>query len=294
VRVYYLQIRGNSLAPASVRNNPSQRLVHGRAEAQQKLHNAIRILDELAGDDLANPTYAHMLGLLYLEAASFDRQDDPAAAADYLDQATTIFETLGESHNDNPEYGIALCSALSAGNPRDRGLNNQELDAFAERLNRALRRVEALVESHPQVPNYRGLQAVLHHKLGTVLMRLGFDKEAEASYAATIDFYRTLASRFPDAADYYKLRGAFARQSLAGLLLERDDRQSSERARDELLTGIATAETIVTKGDDQVTVNLRVGDCYRLLANAYRQLGEDELAAEALRQSLSFGLPRQP
>ncbi|MEI6541771.1 MAG: hypothetical protein WCO86_19940, partial [Planctomycetota bacterium] len=129
---------------------------------------------------------------------------------------------------------------------------------------------------------------------GTVLMRLGFDTEAETSYSATIEFYRPLASRFPDGADYYKLRGAFARQSLAGLLLERDDRQSSERARDELLAGIATAETIVTKGDDQLTVNSRVGDCYRLLANAYRQLGENELADEALRKSRSFGPPRQP
>lgn len=293
-RVYYLLVRGNSLAPTSGRGNQSQNLIADRREARHKLHEALQRIDELAAKDSANPAYAHLRGLLYLEAASFDRRDAPAAAADYLDTATTILESLDKSHTENPEFGIAFCVALSAGNARDRELNKQKLEAFATRLTRARLRVETLVDSHPQVPSYREFQAAIHHKLGTVIMRLGLDAEAETNYTAAIECYHTLATRFPDLTDYYKLKRAFAQQSLAGLLLERDDRAASERARDELLAGITTMESIVTNGEDQATVDARVDNCYQLLARAYRQLGESTLAAEALRQSHPLERSKRP
>lgn len=284
-RVYHLQVRGNALAPARLRSNKSQRLIANREEAERKLQWAVDRLHELTARQPANPAYAHMLGLLYLEASSFHRRSDPTVAADYQHEAVEILDTLDENHPENPDYALALCAALATGSPRDGKLRYQDLDAFAERLIRARNRAGAMVESHPQVPQYRALQAMLHHKLGTVLMRLEFDAEAEQSYAETIDIYRTLASRYPEASDYYEVKRAFARQSLAGLLLTRTDRESAERARDELIAAIATIEAVPASPNDQATIDSRLHGCYRQLADAYRRLGEDARALEAERKS---------
>lgn len=267
-RVYYLQIRSHG--PASRRSARGHAI--DRDVVDEKLHDAVETMEKLAHGQPEITRYSHLLGLLYLEAASFYGHSDRETAADFHEQAIMVLESLTDDWPENSEFQFSLCGVLAAGNPRARQRGTQYFDAFAERLNQSLSIITTLVESHPQVPRYRAFQSVVHHKMGTVLMNLDYLVESEQHYTAAIDGYGLLSDRFSDASEYYDVKQALARQSLAGLLMKSNSHERLTRARDELQLGIAALENATLDAADQTYIDSRLRGCQRRLAECIRRL----------------------
>ncbi|MEO2034219.1 MAG: serine/threonine-protein kinase [Planctomycetaceae bacterium] len=273
-RVYYLQIRSGNLARRGARNRQRPGAAEERRTVELKLNRAIRIMEDLANSNPQVAAYAHTLGLLYLEASSIHSRDDPPVSRDFHERAIYVLESLSETWPENPEFSFSLCGALYAGSSRNSRLNSQNLDAFAERLTHASSTIAELVEANPQVPEYRAFQAGIHHKMGTILMRLRFQSEAEQHYMTAIDIFKSLASRFPESASYYEMRGVWARWSLASLLMQHDSVESVTRARDELLTALGDLNKSLIDADDQEATQSRLRRCQDQLDECNQRLAQ--------------------
>ena len=276
------QREGHARGPGRGGRRPNAWLHRDSEAAEQMFNDAAHLLEELTDAHPGEPEFQHLLGLTYMAGASLYRRSDPETSNYYWQYAVSILKELDALHKKNPEYAYAVCRALATGSPRDESLTETDLGLFASRLEQARMRSDLLIRAHSNVPQYREQHGMIHHKLGTVMMRRGRVSKSELAYRDALDTYTELTKE--DSTDRrYRVWAALVRQSLAGLLAEQGGSEALEEARDLLLASVETLEPYLESDSPYADALVeRLYGCRRLLAGVYAGLGEKE-QAEALR-----------
>ncbi len=256
-------------------------------ENEQYLLRAIRLLEELAGQQPAIPDYRHLLARCYRDLPPAKPFGPDAARVGQTDRAIEILEKLVEDLPSVPGYQHDLAkSYLHAFSQLPPGSH-----ATGEsRLRKALGIAEKLVAEHPNVPDYAASQAHVHFVLSEMLRHDRRPDEAELGLRKALSLQSSLVSRHPDVIPYQAWQ-ATIQDALAMLL--RGQGQMKEACS---LLEAATAKLrgILETEPEAHYIERLLSRSYDNLADMYRQLGQEDLADEAIRQAEQHRDDRRP
>ena len=158
------------------------------------------------------------------------------------------------------------------------------------RLRKALGIAEKLVAEHPNVPDYAASQAHVHFVLSGMFQHDGRPDEAESEIRKALSLQSSLVSRFPSV-NPYKVWKAIIQDALAKLL---SDRGQTKEACSLLKASTTTLHEVLQSERESPYIEMALERSYENLAEVYRQLGQEKLADEAIRQSKQYHDDRRP
>lgn len=198
-------------------------------------------------------------------------------------QAAEIYTRLADEYPETTRYQDLLASTVTnIGISRSGSLGLKDLQAAV-----SMRR--AIVEAHPEFPEYR-------HQLGNLLnltsnqhQKLGETEESLATVNEAREIYTYLADRYPDIPEYHNsLAGMHNQTGIYHFLLK----QHTE-AVTQFTEGLKVAERLYESYPEVFSYESRVAQIHYNLGLAYRQLRELEScvihygkAAEVYEKSL--------
>ncbi len=251
-----------------------------REESEQYLRRAVELLETLVEEQPTIPDYQHLLACCYRDLPPARAIDLDGGEGRQTGRAIEILEKLVESFPANPTYRADLVRTyLQAASQHDVEAGTTAVD----QLSQALGVAQKLVAEHPNVPVYALSQVQVYLALSKVFTQEARPAAAEAELGKALSLQSSLVSRFPDNMPY-KIWKAMIQISLAESLTER---AKTEEARSLLESAVSALHSVQKVGREGPHQGL-LGRGYEILAEVYRQLGQEDLADEACRQAEKY------
>lgn len=256
--------------------------------------SAVELLEELVRERPAAPDYRFLLALCHRPSGIGPGSEIAAERARGREQAIRILEELKEQFPGVADYRYELTATYawvhvglfpwqgpSAPSPK------------AERsLRKALEESSWLVERNPAIPHYARARALVLAKLGTICARSRRLAEAEGFFRQAFEAQDALVAEFPDLPSHNRVLLEFLRLRLGEVSARRSlavgDLESLEGARELLEAsagGLAELAGRPELADDRVAAS-SLPLAYDVLSRVLSELGRDEPAADARRNSL--------
>jgi eukaryotic-like serine/threonine-protein kinase len=247
-------------------------------ENEQYLQRAIGLLEGLAEEQPTIPDYQHLLACCYRDLPPAMPFDAGGSQPEQINRAIEILEKLVERFPTVPAYRHDLAkSYLQASLQFEAGA----LSTAENRLQEALRVTRNLVAEHPNEPGYVLSQVQVHLALSEMAQRGTRPKAAEQELRKALSLQSSLVSRFPGVVPY-KVWIARIQNILAELLM---DQGQMEEACFLLIRTTATLLAILDTDREAGHIMRLLEQSYENLAEAYMQLGQEDLANEALGEA---------
>ena len=192
---------------------PEDPMAAGPHGEHRHLEAAITLIESLDEDDRIDPRCRHLLAMSLkgLVPDHFSGRRDSEQSAE--DRALSILKELAAEYPEVSEYHHSYIATLSALDTQHLdSVYSEDLPAAESRLRLAIQGGEALVASHPYVPEYTLTLIHAHNRLAHVLERRGaagvsresiaFLKEAVHAYQSAAKLQAGLMARFPEATAY--------------------------------------------------------------------------------------------
>ncbi len=258
-----------------------------RQENERYLRRAIDLLERLVEEQPAVPDYQHLLACCYRDLPPAGPNAPDGEKGRQTDRAIEILEELVERFPAIPIYRADLVETyLQAASQLD-----VEAGATAvSQLNEALAVARKLVAEHPNVPVYVLSQVQVHLALSQAFSREAQPAAAEVELRKALGLQSSLVSRFPDNMPY-RIWEAMIRISLAESLNELEKLEEARGLLETAISGLDAVQEDDPDGPHRGHHRL-LEQGYDLLAEVYRQLGQEDLAKEVLRQAEEFRAPR--
>jgi tetratricopeptide (TPR) repeat protein len=254
--------------------------------------SAVRILEELAGENPDAPDYRFLLALCHRPSGSGPDPARSPASARGRQQAIRILEELKAQYPGVVDYRYELTATYAWVHV---GLFPWQRPSVApskaERgLLKALDESQWLVSHNPTIPLYARSETLILAKLGTICWRTGRLAEAEDFFQKALQTQTTLMAEFPDLPSHNRVLLEFARLRLGQVYYERNigapDAAALSRSRDLLQTCIENltqlAERPELAEDRLVCSSLPLA--YDVLSRVLGEIGEHEKAEEAKKK----------
>jgi serine/threonine protein kinase len=206
------------------------------------------------------------------------RGESEKAAASYR-RAAAILEELVTADPSQPDYRYELAETYARIDLRTLGA--AELTEAEKHLRRALELAEGLRAEDARVSRYTSLAAQLQSKLGATLRKQERTDEAETAYRQAV----TLLDRPGRLNLWDALALVRVREALANLLIECDRLADARAVARESFDGLERLRNELRNDRRFGSGNPLLADPYKNLAAVLARLGEELLAADALRQS---------
>ena len=255
-------------------------------ENEQYLRRAIGLLEELAEEQPTIPDYQHLLACCYRDLPPAMPFDTDGGQSEQIDRAIEILEKLAERFPTVPAYQLDLAKTYIQASLQ---FQDGPLATAENQLNEALAVTEKLVAEHPNVPGYVLSQVQVHLALSKMSQRGNHPDSAERELREALSLQSSLVSRFPDVVPY-KIWIATIRNTLAELLM---DRGQMEEACSLLIPATTTLLAILETDRGAGHPEDLLKRSYENLAEAYTQLGQEDLADEARREARAVSRPRR-
>jgi tetratricopeptide (TPR) repeat protein len=249
-------------------------------EKEHSLQEAIDLLERLVAEHPAVPDYRHLLALCYREVFPRWFGRGPDSSSDAANKATKMLQELVQEYPDVPDYRYDLCQTYTMLNARRAFSPGGADPSQRETLDKALAISEELVAEHPNVPDYAVSQVHIRLSLAAILGKSD-PTDAEACLRKALALQSALVRRFPRTSSY-KFSMAIICDSLAGFLQERG---RLPEARAMLQASIAALKEFLKNDPRAGPFRGVLAHHYMILADLLRRMGEQEAAAEAVRQA---------
>ncbi len=255
------------------------------AEGIEHTRRALALLEDLVAENPSNGDYrltmarcyGHLWGASrFLRAA--EGPEDLQRIASHAEKAIRLTEQLVEDFPDNPQYRSELAFAYAITShglpmPSERG----RMQRMIGRLQKGVDMAQRLVETYPDVPQYRASLAACHVALANWLWAAGERDEAARSGRRAVEVARSLAERSPWLRRH---PGMLPRALYVAVQIHRLRGEPAE-VRPLLEELIAIQREWLDLQSDPPQVPERLPEAYALLAEVLAELGQTQRAAEA-------------
>jgi tetratricopeptide (TPR) repeat protein/tRNA A-37 threonylcarbamoyl transferase component Bud32 len=259
----------------------------------QASRRAVDLLEGLVKEFPAVPEYRHLLACCYRDRPPERRRPGPPSPGSNVERAIDLLRQLVKDFPKMPDFRYDLCETLArAGYSRRPGA--PDAAPKAERLlAEAVTLAHDLTTQYPNVPLYAAARAHVQDRLGALLVQLKRPDEADKAFRKAVMLQSRLVKQHPEVVAY-GLSLALMQASLGRLQAERGN---LKEARTLLETATIRLEELRSKGDKDKRpgwVRFSLGRSQRELSRVLTRLGENELAAQALRRADELGPERGP
>jgi tetratricopeptide (TPR) repeat protein len=240
-----------------------------RATQQQHLNEAVNILTRLVEASPRVAAYRHLLAKCLREfPAGAPRPgqslNDPSA----LDQSIALFEGLVAEYPTAAQYRFDLCTTYAMSPP------GEDSD---QRLEKAMKLMEALARERPNVPSYQFALAHLCLRSSQWNREHGFLPEAIDNIRQAIRIQGQLAEKFPKIVPY-AFATAFYESDLGRMMLHEQD---FAQARTYLEQSVKRLESFPPREANKPHVRHLLVMCYDHLSEVLEELSADKEARSA-------------
>jgi serine/threonine protein kinase/uncharacterized membrane protein len=252
-------------------------------EQQENLHKAIDLLERLVADHPQVPDYRHLLARCYREVrpARWDRdlhRPDPAAA-EAVQKATQILQTLAREYPDVPDYRQDLCETYAMLDQQRMFAPQDAAQRSRAMMEKGLAISEELVAEHPNVPDYALTQVYIRLRLAGLLQQSD-PAAAQTHLEKALELQTTLVRRFPQAASY-NMWMAVVQESLGMLFQQRGQLAEARKLQQ---ASIESVRKLLTGDSHAGMLRGLLAYKYTRLADLLRQMKDEPAATEALQQ----------
>lgn len=251
------------------------------AENIQQLNHAITLLTKLQKESSNHPEYRYLLALCHRERE--DRGDTEGG-----ETAIRILTDLSQEYPLIADYRYELSETLARLNSR--AVGDDEFLHTRERLLKALAYADALVEEHPNIPEYAHSRAHTSHKLSYVYLRIAWQRDRQSRRASIREAEKYCRQAVAiqaeiveqsDQAPTHQLWLAEMQESLAKVL---EQQAKIPEARMTVEASIASLHKLLEEHPDFYISHGYLAKQYRTLIHILEQLDEVEAIAVAREQ----------
>lgn len=284
------QLRGQASfrrAAPTIPGGMSKRIKTGLSESREHLPKALKLLGELSEQYPTNADYRLQLAECYRNHVQLAWTDDDSEQANrWLQNAIDILDRLVADFPDMFRYRYELAETLRLADRTSEASPTH----YRERIERAVAISEQLTAAYPNIPHYQALLADSLTELAAIRCAADQVDAAERDYERAIACQRSLIEQFDTIASY---RLAYV-QSLHGLAVLKRKRGQAEESRKLLETAIHDLERCAEALGNKRKRQPLYGPLYSSLSQTLSDLGEEELAREALDKARRFKPSRGP
>ena len=245
------------------------------------LRRAITILESLVKTQPNRPDYRYLLACCLRELPPPLPTGTELPSPEHAEEAIEILTQLAKEFPDVPRYRLALAKTYLHVIPQ---LPPFSRDVAVQWLSKALAIMKELVAEHPNVPNYATTRVQIQIALARAMRRAGRPDEAERGLREALAQQSSLIARFPEVIPF-KAWKAIVQDDLSELL---DDDGRTEEAVPLLKDSIEILREVIASDAEAMYAPRLLRRSYEHLADAYRQLGQRELAEETWRQGEKY------
>jgi serine/threonine protein kinase/Tfp pilus assembly protein PilF len=263
-----------------------------RAQAEEPLHQALHLDEQLAAEFPDEPAYRQDEAAVYVSLGNLYRViGQPAQAEDAYHKALDLHEQLVQNYP-----GVAPYEHKRAISYLNLGVFHAEqghADKAETYLLKALAACEKLYRAQPDAPEYEKELAESHTNLGNLYLSTGRAAEAEAAYRKGLGPLEHLAHTHPTDPHYQSLLAA-AHNNL-GFLLAATQRPAE--AKTAFQKAINLREALIRDYPHVSDFAVDLGGSYLNLANLVRDTGNPHAALEGYTRAvrtLETQLQKQP
>lgn len=240
---------------------------------------AIVLLEDLVKEHPSVPEYRHLLACCYRDSPP-DRGRPPGPGAN-TNRAVELLRQLVKDYPKVPDYRYDLCETLARASFFGRPPSPDTAEASRQMLEEALAISQQLVTEYPNVPQYTASGAQVRDRLGQLLHHTGRSDEAEKMLRKAVALQTELVRQHADVTAY-RFSLSLTQAALARVLTTRGN---TVEARQLLETLSVRLERLLQSDPRLGFVRGLLIRSRRELAGVLTQLGERDLAAQALRKA---------
>ena len=250
------------------------------AQAEKSQRAALKLLEQLVGEESENPAYRHTLARVYNDLSIALLPRDRAESLKARNQAQTLLEKLVAEFPSVPEYQADLIELLIGTAPRPTFLIRPRVE-LESRYQQAVRLAENLAGKNPNTPDYQALYARARTRLGQIQLQGGKISEALDNLQRSVELHASLVRRYPSV-PIYQMTNFEARLTLGEVLRQKGDLASAEKVLRELKQDVQKLPSLSQRS--VFGRSLMVG-ILRSLAQTLQKQGKKQEAEQLFKQA---------